>query len=151
MSEPRIQKVVGMVGVGSMGSMMSLLFAEHGYQVFFFDIGNYCIEAHSIRRWKLTGHQNRARDLNLQEDVIRQDSYSQLCKSLSTGSQSRLIVFSIPHGLVGDKCLQGLRPSLTTGDIILHCSNEHYKNTERRQEELRPHGIFYVGCGLSGG
>lgn len=41
---------VGMVGVGSMGSMMSLLFAEHGYQVFFFDIGNYYIEAHSIKR-----------------------------------------------------------------------------------------------------
>ncbi|CAG9992101.1 unnamed protein product [Clonostachys byssicola] len=140
MSEPKIQKI-GMVGVGSMGSMMSLLFAEHGYHVFFFD----------IEQSKMDDTQSKAQDVNLHEYVVGQDSYSQLCKSVSSDSQPRLIVFSIPHGLAGDKCLQGLLPSLTTGDIVLDCSNENYKNTERRQEELRPYGIFYVGCGVSGG
>lgn len=28
---------IGMIGVGSMGSMMSLLFAEHGAEVHFYD------------------------------------------------------------------------------------------------------------------
>jgi len=35
---------IGMIGVGSMGSMMSLLYAEHGCEVHFFDpsVCNHC-------------------------------------------------------------------------------------------------------------
>jgi 6-phosphogluconate dehydrogenase len=36
-------------------------------------------------------------------------------------------------------------------DIILDCSNEYWRNTERRQESLEPDGIHYIGCGVSGG
>jgi len=32
---------IGMIGVGSMGSMMSLLFAEHGAEVHFYDPSEY--------------------------------------------------------------------------------------------------------------
>lgn len=74
--------------------------------------------------------------------------YDSLCKSLST---PRLLVFSLPHGGVGDKVLEGLEPHLARDDIILDCGNEHFQNTERRQKKTEGTGIRYIGCGVSGG
>lgn len=74
--------------------------------------------------------------------------YDSLCKSLSS---PRLLVFSLPHGSVGDKVLEGLEPHLSHGDIILDCGNEHFENTERRQDKCKGTGIRYIGCGVSGG
>jgi 6-phosphogluconate dehydrogenase len=62
-----------------------------------------------------------------------------------------MLVFSLPHGSVGDKVLDGLMPYLSRGDIILDCGNEHWENTERRQKKAKPAGIHYIGCGVSGG
>jgi 6-phosphogluconate dehydrogenase len=62
-----------------------------------------------------------------------------------------LLAFSLPHGSVGDKVLDGLMSHLTRGDIILDCGNEHWENTERRQSKAEPAGIRYIGCGVSGG
>jgi 6-phosphogluconate dehydrogenase len=74
--------------------------------------------------------------------------YDSLCKSLST---PRLLVFSLPHGGVGDTVLEGLMPHLSRNDIILDCGNEHFANTERRQSKVKDTGIRYIGCGVSGG
>jgi 6-phosphogluconate dehydrogenase len=74
--------------------------------------------------------------------------YNSLCKSLSS---PRLLVFSLPHGGVGDKVLEGLTPYLSRDDIVLDCGNEHFQNTERRQNKVKDTGIRYIGCGVSGG
>jgi len=42
-------------------------------------------------------------------------------------------------------------PHLSKGDIILDCGNEHWDNTERRQEKCKNTGIRYLGVGVSGG
>jgi 6-phosphogluconate dehydrogenase len=42
-------------------------------------------------------------------------------------------------------------PKLSKGDIILDCGNEHFANTERRQNKCNDTGIRYIGCGVSGG
>lgn len=42
-------------------------------------------------------------------------------------------------------------PKLSKGDIILDCGNEHFANTERRQNKCKDTGIHYIGCGVSGG
>jgi 6-phosphogluconate dehydrogenase len=149
-----------MVGVGSMGSMMSLLFAENGYRVYFFDIS----ESQTENRWRepwdshvfpdqsnMDATIKQTKDLHLENKVISQKSYKNLCGSICIDQVGRLLVFSIPHGSAGDECVKQLRPHLDSGDIILDCSNEHYENTERRQRGLEPDGIFYVGCGVSGG
>jgi 6-phosphogluconate dehydrogenase len=83
--------------------------------------------------------------------VHRQHSYAQLCDEVKSENHPRVIIFSIPHGNPGDECVKHLRPHLDKGDIILDCSNEYYVNTERRQIDLGRDGIYYVGCGVSGG
>jgi 6-phosphogluconate dehydrogenase len=42
-------------------------------------------------------------------------------------------------------------PHLERNDIILDCGNEHFANTERRQNKVKDTGIRYIGCGVSGG
>lgn len=80
--------------------------------------------------------------------LLTTSDYKSLCQSLST---PRLLVFSLPHGGVGDTVVDGLMPHLERNDIILDCGNEHFENTERRQEKVKDTGIRYIGCGVSGG
>ncbi|RGP73157.1 6-phosphogluconate dehydrogenase [Fusarium longipes] len=144
MSENTIGKLVrqiGMVGTGSMGSMMSLLFAEKGCHVYYLDISEDNTRAID----------KVVKGVDEESRVHRQHSYAQLCDEVKSDYHPRVIIFSIPHGNPGDKCVQDIRQYLHKGDIILDCSNEYYVNTERRQNDLARDGIYYVGCGVSGG
>ncbi|KAF5000918.1 hypothetical protein FGRMN_1375 [Fusarium graminum] len=140
MSENNISKV-GMVGVGSMGSMMALLFAEKGCHIYYYDISENNMRA----------EEKLVKDVDKEDRIIREHSYKQLCEDMRSGNHPRVIVLSIPHGNPGDQCVEKLRPYISEGDIILDCSNEYYVNTEKRQADLARDGIYYVGCGISDG
>src|SRR2546423_9812701 len=127
-----------MVGVGSMGGMMSLLFAEEGIAINFFDPSDSNAE---------TLLEN-ARNANLADKIKRQKGYESLCKSLDS---PRVFIFSLPHGNIADKTIEGLLPHLRKGDILVDASNEHWQDTKRRQDELEPQGIHFIGMGVSGG
>ncbi|KAF2822353.1 6-phosphogluconate dehydrogenase C-terminal domain-like protein [Ophiobolus disseminans] len=117
---------------------MALLFAEDGVHVSLSDPSEEAMDA-VIEKAEKSGYNGK---------VKKYKHYDSLCKSLST---PRLLVFSLPHGSVGDKVLEGLMPHLSRSDIILDCGNEHFANTERRQEKVKDTGIRYIGCGVSGG
>ncbi|KAI1857627.1 hypothetical protein JX265_011042 [Neoarthrinium moseri] len=134
-------KKVGMLGVGSMGAMMSLLMSEHGFEVHFFDP--------SEQNMDMLQHQGE--DIQQDKRVLRAKSYEDVCKSIEISGQPKVFMFSTPHGGPADKCVDGIRPYLNQGDIIIDCGNEHWSNTERRQKALEPTGIHYIGCGVSGG
>ncbi|KAK8030591.1 hypothetical protein PG990_000325 [Apiospora arundinis] len=123
-------KKLGMLGVGSMGAMMSLLYAEHGAEVHFFDPSQ--------------GHQDG------QDGGAGEELRGRLQGHRDPG-EPKVFVFSTPHGGPADQCVEGLKPYLNKGDVIVDCGNEHWTNTERRQRDLKPKGIHYIGCGVSGG
>jgi 6-phosphogluconate dehydrogenase len=95
--------------------------------------------------------EKQIQDLKVGDKVHRQDGYSEVCSSLETPGEPKVFMFSTPHGAPADKCVEELGPHLKAGDIIIDCGNEHWTNTERRQRTLKPRGIHYVGCGVSGG
>jgi 6-phosphogluconate dehydrogenase len=127
-----------MIGCGSMGGGMALLFAENHINVSLSDPSKEAMDA-VISKAEEAGYHNK---------VHAYKDYKPLCASLST---PRLLIFSLPHGKVGDGVLEGLMPHLSRNDIILDCGNEHYANTERRQKKCEEPGIRYIGCGVSGG
>ncbi|KAL0939916.1 6-phosphogluconate decarboxylating [Colletotrichum truncatum] len=131
-----------MIGVGSMGAAMSLLFAENDYRVFFFDPNKDNVD--KLRR--------DAMNLGLDDRITGRESYEDLCQTVKDKSKPGVFVFSTPHGSVGDKAVDGLLSGgLEKGDIIIDCANEHWQVTERRQRKLDPKDIHYIGCGVSGG
>ena len=117
---------------------MSLLFAELGTEVLLYDPSQETID----------GLLKKAKDTGLGGKLKSEKDYESLCKALGS---PKVFVFSLPHGSVGDKTVEGLRPYLKEGDIILDASNEHYQNTERRQKTLDPLGVHFIGMGVSGG
>lgn len=136
-SQPEI-KTIAMIGCGSMGGGMALLFAEHGLNVSIKDPAEEAMDK-IVEEAKKEGFGDRIHPYKKDKD---------LCGSLQ---RPRVIAFSLPHGTVGDSVLGGLLPYLEKDDIILDAANEHYENTQRRQAKCTTRGIRYVGMGVSGG
>ncbi|KAK4991032.1 hypothetical protein LTR50_002110 [Elasticomyces elasticus] len=121
-----------------MGGGMALLFAEKGISVSLQDPSEEVMDALVAE----------AKKLDIGERVQKYTDYKSLCASLGS---TKVFVFSLPHGSVGDTVLGGLLPFLKKGDIIIDAGNEHWENTERRQGKCTTKGIRYVGMGVSGG
>ncbi|TLD29966.1 putative 6-phosphogluconate dehydrogenase [Venturia nashicola] len=131
-------KKLAMIGCGSMGGGMALLFAENGIEVSLEDPSERAMDS-IIEAAEKQGFGGK---------VKKYTDYKSLCQSLGT---PKVFVFSLPHGNVGDSVLGGLLPYLSKDDIIIDAGNEHWQNTERRQGKCYTKGIRYVGMGVSGG
>ncbi|MCJ1483730.1 hypothetical protein MMC06_003898 [Schaereria dolodes] len=127
-----------MIGCGSMGGGMALLFAEHGVTVSLEDPSEETVQS-LIETGKKAG---------LESKLAKHQGYEELCKSLDS---PKVFVLSLPHGTVGDTVVDGLKPYLEKGDIFIDASNENWQNTQRRQGKLVAQGVYYVGMGVSGG
>lgn len=127
-----------MIGCGSMGGGMALLFAEKGVHVSLSDPSSEAMD-------KIL---ESAKEDGLDGKLSKYTDYKSLCASLDS---PKVFVFSLPHGTVGDGVVEGLLPYLEKGDIIIDAGNEHWQNTERRQGKCVVRGIRYVGMGVSGG
>jgi 6-phosphogluconate dehydrogenase len=127
-----------MIGAGSMGGGMTLLMAENGISVSIQDPSSKTVDA-LIKS---------AEDQGIHSKLSKYENYKDLCASLGS---PKVIFFSLPHGTVGDTVVEGLYKYLDKGDVIVDCSNEEFENTQRRQGKLVAQGVYYIGCGVSGG
>lgn len=92
---------------------MTLLFAELGVDVHVFDPSPETTNT-LIRN---------AENVGLVKKVHSEKDYESLCNSLGS---PKVFIFSLPHGTVGDKTIDGLEPFLQKGDIIMDASNENW-------------------------
>ena len=63
----------------------------------------------------------------------------------------RAIIIMVKAGEPTDAVIAELVPLLDVGDIVIDCGNAHFADTRRREQELRDHGLHFVGAGVSGG
>jgi 6-phosphogluconate dehydrogenase len=63
----------------------------------------------------------------------------------------RRIVMMIPAGDPVEMTIGKLQPLLEGGDILVDGGNSWFEDTRRREAQLRPTGLHFVGCGVSGG
>lgn len=121
-----------------MGGGMTLLLAEKGIEVSIQDPSGETVDALL----------KSATDQGIKTKLSKYENYKDLCDSLPS---PKIFFFSLPHGTVGDIVVEGLHPYFEKGDVIVDCSNEEWENTQRRQGKLVAQGVYYVGCGVSGG
>jgi 6-phosphogluconate dehydrogenase len=134
---------IGIIGAGSMGGNMSLLFAEHGLQVSMYDVKIESVNA----TVDMANENDKTRD-----KVTGYKDYKTFMKSLDNDKrQPRLLLLSITHDHPADEVLASIRQYLNKGDIILDGGNEWYLDTERRQKEMDELGVHFIGMGVSGG
>ncbi|MFQ5522308.1 MAG: decarboxylating NADP(+)-dependent phosphogluconate dehydrogenase [Acidimicrobiia bacterium] len=133
MSRP--QGEIGVVGLGVMGANLALNLAESGRRVAVFN------RTTSVTEEFMKGE---AGDF----DIRGATTYDELVGLLSS---PRVILLMVKAGRSVDAVIADLVPLLDRGDIIIDGGNSLYTDTARRQAELAPRGIRFVGMGVSGG
>ncbi len=63
----------------------------------------------------------------------------------------RQIIIMVNAGAAVDAVISAVLPHLSVGDVLVDGGNSHYKDTVRREQELKAKGIHFVGAGVSGG
>jgi len=121
---------IGFVGLGKMGGNMveRLLGGGHSIVVF------------NKSREKIAEYE--------QKGATASDSLRDLTSKLSG---RKAVWLMVPSGNPVDQNIRDLIPFLSKGDIIIDGGNSYYKETLRRNDQLRQHGIHLIDCGTSGG
>jgi 6-phosphogluconate dehydrogenase len=121
---------LAMIGLGRMGSGMTVRLLQGGHQVMVFDRSAEAIAA-------LTG-----------KGAAGASSLEDLGQKLKA---PRIVWLMIPAGAPIDDTIQRLSAILSPGDIIVDGGNSNYKDSMRRAETLRTQQVEFLDCGTSGG
>jgi 6-phosphogluconate dehydrogenase len=125
---------IGMVGLGVMGQNLALNIERNGYAVAIWDRDPAVRE-----RFVANTKGKRIIDANSPEELVR------------ALEKPRKIILLVKAGDPVDWTINLLKPFLDKGDIIIDGGNSHFKDTERRELQLRTEGYFMIGSGTSGG
>jgi len=132
---------IGLVGLGTMGSALTMNIAEKGYPI-----------AVTTRLASRTDEfmENARKELGDAADKITGcgNSAEELVKALST---PRTIIFMVPAGQIVDDLIEQYKPLLAPGDTLVDAGNANFHNTRRRGEEMAASGMHFIGMGVSGG
>jgi 6-phosphogluconate dehydrogenase len=121
---------LGLIGLGRMGSGMTLRLLQGGHQVMVYDRVPEAGAALAGKGATVTG------------------SPEDLGQKLKA---PRIIWLMIPAGPPVDDAIQHLSATLSPGDIIIDGGNSNYKDSIRRAETLRSQQIEFLDVGVSGG
>ena len=77
--------------------------------------------------------------------------YEQLEDFVNSLASPRRIMIMVKAGKPVDAVIEGLKPLLDKGDIIIDGGNADYTDTNRRHVELAQEGFRFIGTGVSGG
>ena len=121
---------LGMIGLGRMGANMTERLVLGGHKVITYDRS-----AEAIQRVVGKG-------------AVGAHSLADFVKQLSL---PRAVWLMVPSGDPVDQTMDQLLPSLAKGDIIIDGGNSNYKDSIRRAEKLKTHGMHFIDAGTSGG
>ncbi len=121
---------LAMIGLGRMGSGMTVRLLQGGHQVMVFDRSADAIAA-------LAG-----------KGASGASSLEDLGQKLTA---PRIFWLMIPAGPPVDDTIQRLSAILSPGDVIVDGGNSNYKDSMRRAEALRSQQVEFLDVGVSGG
>ncbi len=125
---------IGLIGLGVMGQNLSLNIERNGYSIAVYEREQPVLDAFVARQ---SGKQ-----------ILGAHTPEEFVRSLEV---PRKIILLVKAGAPVDWTIDLIKPFLDQGDIIIDGGNSHFKETERRQQELQGAGLFMIGSGTSGG
>ena len=121
---------LGMIGLGRMGANMTERLVRGGHRVISYDRS-----AEAIQRV-------------VDKGAVGAHSLADFIKQLAP---PRVVWLMVPSGGPVDETLEQLLPHLAKGDVVIDGGNSNYKDSIKRAEKLKQHGIYFVDAGTSGG
>jgi 6-phosphogluconate dehydrogenase len=120
---------LGMIGLGRMGAnLVRRLMAD----------GHHCV-----------GYARSRRSVE-QLESEGMTGASGLADMVGKLEQPRAIWIMVPASVV-QATIEGLKPHLSPGDIVIDGGNSYYRDDIDRAADLKKLGVHYVDCGTSGG
>ncbi len=121
---------LGFIGLGKMGSQMSLRLLKRGFDLVVYDIARSKVEY-----------------------LVKHGAHpaSGLKELVDSLKPRRIIWTMLPSGKPSDEVLENLKKVLQSGDIVIDGSNSNYKRTRKFYEEFKRKGINLLDAGVSGG
>ncbi len=129
------QSDIGLVGLAVMGQNLILNMADHGFRVTAYNRTTTTTDG--FLAGPAAGR-----------SIAGAKTPEELVASLA---KPRRIMMMVKAGRPVDAVIEQMVPLLDEGDILIDGGNSYFEDTERRIEELREHGILYLGTGVSGG
>lgn len=127
---------IGLIGLGTMGAMLSLNIADKGFNISVFN------RTTSVTK----DFYNGAGDLAAQ--ITPTETLEELVASIA---KPRSIILMVPAGDPVDQQIAALRPLLDDDDLIIDAGNANFNETNRRAAEADVAGVPFLGIGVSGG
>ncbi|WP_314688810.1 NADP-dependent phosphogluconate dehydrogenase [uncultured Bifidobacterium sp.] len=126
---------IGVVGLAAMGSNLARNLAHHGNTVALYN-------RHYERTQKLV-HEHGD-----EGSFVPSSTVEDFVASLK---RPRTAIIMVKAGAPTDAVISELADAMEPGDIIVDGGNSYFKDTIRREKEIRARGLHFVGCGVSGG
>jgi 6-phosphogluconate dehydrogenase len=124
----------GIIGLGTMGRNLALNIEDHGF---------------AVAVWNL---ETDWTDAFLRDHAGHSFTGAKTLESFVQDlDRPRRMMMMIPAGAPVDQTIQKLQPLLSPGDILIDGGNSYFEDTRRRESALKPAGLNFVGCGVSGG
>src|SRR5919205_283823 len=112
---------LGMVGLGRMGANMTERLRADG---------------HTVETYARTAPERTA---------------GSLVELASMLDQPRVVWLMIPAGQPTENAFQTLLPLLEDGDILVDGGNSNFRDSQRRAEQAKKKGVYFLDAGVSGG
>ncbi|MGH9944945.1 MAG: NADP-dependent phosphogluconate dehydrogenase [Pyrinomonadaceae bacterium] len=125
----------GVIGLGVMGESLALNIEDHGFPVAVWNLEGEWVD-------RFVGEHGANRQLTGTK------TFEEFTRALQ---RPRRILMMIKAGAPVDMTIEKLRPLLEEGDILIDGGNSWYKDTQRREADLRASKLNFVGMGVSGG
>ncbi len=129
---------IGMIGLAVMGENLALNIARNGFPIAVFNRDTT----------KVDKFLKRAESFQDSDKVIGTYSLADFVASLET---PRKIILLVKAGDPVDAVINQLKPLLAPGDIVIDGGNSFFRDTQRREKDLKAAGFRYIGSGVSGG
>ncbi|MEF2737860.1 MAG: NADP-dependent phosphogluconate dehydrogenase [Bifidobacterium choerinum] len=126
---------VGVVGLAAMGASLARNLARHGNRVAVYN-RHYARTEHLIDSYGDEGQFYPAKTVKEFVDLLE---------------KPRTAIIMVKAGVATDAVIDELAEYMEPGDIIVDGGNSYFKDTIRREKELRAKGLHFVGMGVSGG
>jgi 6-phosphogluconate dehydrogenase len=124
---------LGIIGLGTMGRNLALNLADHGVP---------------LVAWERDADLAARARAELPEATVWAADAADLARRLPS---PRAVLLMVTAGAAVDAVIDGLRPHLEAGDVIIDGGNTDAADTTRRQKNLAESGIHLIGLGVSGG
>src|SRR5215210_7365255 len=129
------EALIGMAGVGVMGSNLAMNMERNGYTVVVWDRDPSFLE----KVMASVGAGRKITSAKTPEEFVR------------AIKRPRKIMMMVKAGPPVDWTIEQFKPFLEAGDILIDGGNSWYEDTRRREADLSAAGFRFIGSGVSGG